>query len=312
MENSATLANNYMENHLIHQQAKNKKALLWSGVLTGLYFILELAVGLLIGSVAVVSDALHTFSAVGGVLIALAAAHYAAKAPSKTSTFALYRVEILAAFINGLFLLVMALIVIWVGIQRLPNPPDLPTTPMLLIAVGGLVTEFISLYLLYEGQGQNLNVRGAFWHVIQTFVGSLGIIVSALVIRFTGFLAIDPLIGILFGLILIWASYRIIRDSARIFLEMTPENLDLLKIKTELEKLPNVKNLHIHAWTLTSGKNLFTAHVLVRDLKKTPQTLQEIDRILKEKYEIYFTTLQVEETPTTEEPREIEFLDKEI
>ncbi len=172
------------------------QALTISAWLTGLYFIAELIAGLWTGSIAVISDAFHTFSAVGGVLVAIAAARVARRPADLKRTFGWYRAEIVGALVNGAFLLAMAILVVVMGAMRLGAPIDLPTTPMLIIAAGGIVTEVISLYLLYRQQGEDLNVRGAYWHIIQTFVGSLIIIVAALVIHFTGFLAIDPLLGI--------------------------------------------------------------------------------------------------------------------
>ena len=157
--------------------AENARALKISGWLTGIYFFIELGIGLWTGSVAVTSDAFHTFSAVGGVLIALVAGYYAVRPATQQATFGLIRAEIVGALFNGLFLLIMALFILWMGFQRLQNPIDVPTGPMLLAAVGGLITEVISLKLLYGKQKGNLNMQGAFWHVMQTFVGSLLIIV---------------------------------------------------------------------------------------------------------------------------------------
>ncbi len=288
---------------------RNRRALIISAVLTGVYFVVELVAGLLIGSIAVLSDAFHTFSAVAGVGIAIAAGLYAARPPTPQRTFGLIRAEIFGAFANGFFLLGMALFVIVMGAMRLDDPKDLSTTPMLLIAAGGLATEVVALGLLFEGQKGNLNLRGAYWHVIQTFVGSLIIIVAALVIRFTGFLEIDPILGMGFGLFLLWASYGIIRESVTVFLEATPRGTDLLAIKRDIDQLPGVvRTHHMHAWTLTSGRTIFSAHVLQSDEAK-PDLLDRITRMLKEKHGFYFSTVQIESSDEGEEgAEEIEFL----
>lgn len=185
----------------------DRRALVVSGWLTGSYFVVELVIGLWTGSVAVTSDAFHTFSAVGGVLIALVAMRLAERKSTPARTFGYTRAEILGALFNGLFLVLMALFVFGMGAMRLMDPIELPTTPMLWAAAGGIATELVALRLLYQRQKGNLNMRGAFWHVMQTFVGSFLIIISALVIRFTGFLAIDPLLGMAFGVVLLWASW---------------------------------------------------------------------------------------------------------
>ena len=289
----------------------NTRALKIAGWLTGIYFFFELGIGIWTGSIAVLSDAFHTSSAVGGVLIALVAGRYAARAATRFQTFGLVRAEIVGAFVNGVFLFGMGLLVFWMGLMRLQNLVDLPTTPMLIAAAGGLVTEIISLSLLYRGQKTNLNIRGAYWHVLQTFAGSLIVIVSALVIRFTDFLAIDPLLGMAFGLLLFWASWGITRDSLSILLDNVLKDLDLDAVKGAIEAVPGVENVHhLHAWSLTMGRNILSTHVLVGDYPQSEEVLQRIQAVLKNDFRIYFSTVQVESEicPDIEQAEEIDFL----
>ena len=284
------------ENHAGHMPSSGR-ALSISAWLTGVYFIVELGIGLWTGSVAVISDAFHTFSAVGGVLVAIIAARIAKRQADEQKSFGWFRAETIGALVNGAFLLIMALVVIVMGLMRLGNPIDLPTGPMLIAAAGGLVTEFISLYLLYRQQGSDLNVRGAYWHIIQTFVGSLIIIVAALVIRFTGFLAIDPLLGIIFGFVLLWASWGILRDAIHLLMEGTPDEISLAEAKAALAVIPGVKNVHhVHAWALTSGKYVFSAHVMVdkRAEIDSDEVLTIAQGKLVDEFGFYFTTIQVE------------------
>lgn len=285
----------------------NTRALKISGWLTGVYFVIELGIGLWTGSVAVTSDAFHTFSAVGGVLIALVAGHYAARPATERATFGLIRAEIVGALFNGLFLLIMALYILWMGAERLQNPVDVPTGPMLLAAVGGLITEVIALRLLYGRQQGNLNMKGAFWHVMQTFVGSLLIIVAALVIRFTGFLAIDPILGMAFGIVLLWASWGIIRQALHILLDAVPRDLDLAAVGAAVEALPGVRGVHhLHARALTTGKNVVSMHVLVERYDEAEALQRAIYRLLVERFDVYFSTVQLEtECLEREEAREI-------
>lgn len=275
----------------------DRKALVYSGLLTGVYFVIELAVGLWTGSVAVISDAFHTFSAVGGVLIALVALRLSERPATREHTFGWGRAEIIGALFNGLFLVVMAATVLWMGAMRLMDPIELPTDVMLYVAFGGIVTELIAFWLLYERQKDNLNLKGAFWHILQTFVGSLIIIVSAVVIRFTGFLAIDPILGMAFGLVLFWASWSILKPALRILLQGTPENFDLDAAIQDLQGIEGVEDVHhVHAWTLTSGRQLFSAHLRVRSFPKDGErALHEASAHLKERFGIYFSTLQIEE-----------------
>lgn len=294
--------------HAGHQMPTgDSKALKITGWLTGIYFLIELAIGYWSGSVAVISDAFHTFSAVGGVLIALVAIHYASKPASPTASYGLIRAEIIGALFNGLFLLIMAIYVFWMGYQRLRSPIEIPPGPMLLAAAGGLITEFISLWLLFGRQKDNLNMKGALWHVIQTFVGSIIIIVAALVIKFTGFYQIDPILGMLFGVVLFWASWGIIRDSTRILLQVVPDDFDLKEMLQTIEAFSEVKDVHhAHVWSLTSGKNIVSMHVLVQKDVDKESLLNKINHVLKEKFSVYFSTTQIETNcPDTEETPEI-------
>ncbi|MEO3432325.1 cation diffusion facilitator family transporter [Inquilinus sp. CAU 1745] len=275
----------------------DRRALVISGWLTGTYFIVEFAIGLWTGSVAVTSDAFHTFSAVGGILIALVAQRLSERRATPTQTFGWPRAEILGALFNGLFLVGMAGYVLWMGAMRLMDPIELATGPMLLAAAGGIATELVALWLLYRRQKGNLNMQGAFWHIVQTFVGSFIIIVSALVIRFTGFLPIDPLLGMAFGLVLFWASWRILRDALHILLQGTPEDLDLNAAIRAIRDIDGVTNVHhVHAWSLTSGRNVFSSHVCVCDFSRDGERVQRaIHDLLKGQFNIYFSTIQVEE-----------------
>jgi len=275
----------------------DRQALAITGLLTGVYFVIELGIGLWSGSVAVTSDAFHTFSAVGGTLIALVAQRLSERPASREHTFGWGRAEIIGALFNGLFLTVMALYVFWMGAMRLMDPMELPTSIMLYAAVAGIVTELVSFWLLYERQREDLNIRGAFWHVLQTFVGSLIIIVSALVIRFTGFLQIDPLLGMAFGVVLFWASWSIIKSALSILLESVPVGFDVKAAIAALSSIDGVKAVHhVHVWSLTSGRNLFSGHICVQSFAKDGErVLHEASERLKQRFSIYFSTLQIEE-----------------
>ena len=272
------------------------RALTISAWLTGIYFVVELVIGIWTGSIAVISDAFHTFSAVGGVLMAIVAARIARRPSDEDRSFGWYRAEIVGAAVNGAFLLAMALFVIGMAAMRLSSPIDLPTGPMLWVAAGGLLTEFISLGLLWREGKSDLNTRGAIWHIIQTFVGSLLIIITALVIRFTGFLLIDPLLGMAFGFVLVWASWGILRESIHMLMEGTPADVDLRDVASELENIEGVQDVHhVHAWALTSGKNVFSAHLQTASSVKANDVLSSAHDLLREKFGFLLVTLQVED-----------------
>lgn len=291
----------------LHGMKVNARILKITGWLTGIYFIIELGLGFYSKSVAVISDAFHTFSAVGGILIALAANKIASREASKSATFGFKRAEIVGALLNGIFLFVMALYVLYMGYNRLKMEFELPTGIMFLSAFGGIVTELISFKLMYKRQKENINMKGAFWHILQTFVGSLLIIVAAVVINLTGFTKIDPILGMVFGVVLLWASYGIIKDALNIFMEKVPKGVDIEKIRSDLLSIDEVKGVrHIHAWELSSNRRIFSAHLQITDHKFGERILREAEKLLKEKYGFYFSTLQLEEKHQEAEADEID------
>ncbi|WP_341024521.1 cation diffusion facilitator family transporter [Brevundimonas diminuta] len=272
------------------------RAMVISAWLTGLYFFAELVIGLWTGSVAVISDAFHTFSAVGGVLVALVAAKLARRPADGNRSFGWFRAEIIGALVNGGFLLAMAMVVIVMAAMRLSEPIHLPTGAMLWVAAGGLLTEFVALGLMWRQSKDDLNIRGAFWHVIQTFVGSLLIIVTALIIRFTGFLLIDPLLGMAFGFVLIWASWGILRDAAHLLMEGSPPGVSLSQITEALAEVEGVADVHhAHAWALTSGKHVFSSHIRATKDSDPQNVLFTAHALLRERFGFFFVTLQVED-----------------
>ena len=286
-------------------------ALKVSAWLTGVYFVIELGIGLYTGSIAVISDAFHTFSAVGGVVLAIIAARIARRPADAERTFGSTRAEIIGALLNGVFLLGMAIVVIVMGYMRLQNPIDLPTTPMLFAAAGGILTEIVSLRLLYASQKSDLNIKGAFWHIVQTFVGSILIIVTAVVIEFTGFLHIDPILGMLFGVVLLYASWGIMRDAINILMESAPSDVDVNEVIQKLEALPNVIDVHhVHAWTLTSNKHVFSAHLRASDIEIAPELLKSANKMLRTEFGFHLSTLQIETICLDEKhASDLDFLD---
>ncbi len=266
-----------------------------TGWLTGIYFIIELGLGFYSQSVAVISDAFHTFSAVGGILIAFIANKVAARRAHETATYGFKRAEIVGALLNGVFLFLMAGYVMYMGYMRLGKEFELPTGIMLLAALGGLITEIISFKLIYQSQKNNINMQGAFWHIMQTFVGSILIIVAAVIIWLTGYTDIDAILGMTFGLVLFWASYKIIKDAMDIFMQAVPPGVDMPAIKQALEDIPGVISVrHLHAWVLTSNQNIFSAHIQIEDFNEAERILRSAEDLLKESYGFYFSTLQLE------------------
>lgn len=295
-----------------HSVAGDRRALIISGWLTGAYFVPQLIVGLWSGSVAVISDALHTFSTVGGVLIALASQRLSARPATAKYTFGWGRAEIIGALFNGLILLIMAISVIWMGAMRIGDPIELPTGVMIVVTLGGMATESIAFWLLYKRQKTNLNVKGAFAHILQTLIGSFLIIISALVIRFTGLVIIDALMGMVLGLVILWVSWSILRSSLRVLVQGTPHDLDVKKVTATLATTPGVHDVHhVHAWAITSGQPVFSAHLHVPDPPKDgSRVLREASQLLRDQFSVYFSTLQIEDKCQVQEPEELDITDR--
>jgi cobalt-zinc-cadmium efflux system protein len=195
---------------------------------------------------------------------------------------------------NGGFLLGTALVVIVTGAMRLSHPIELPPAPMLFAAGGGLITEFISLGLIWKQSKSDLNVKGALWHIIQTFVGSLLIIVTAPVVDFTGFLLIDPILGMAFGFVLVWASWGILRDSMHLLMEGTSPDVALAQVTSALDEMEGIADVHhVHAWAPTSGRHVFPGHVRVME-GSDPHAVLKSYGILNKRFAFFFITLQVE------------------
>jgi cobalt-zinc-cadmium efflux system protein len=288
-----------MSDHMHHVPgAGSGRGLKIAAWVTGAYFFFELGVGLYTGSVMVIVDAFHTFSAVGGVVLALVARRIAQRPATHRQTFGGQRAEIIGALLNGMALLVMALVALTMGAMRLRAPIELPTTPMFIVAAVGLVTEIWLIALMHRQQKHDLNVRGAFWHVAQTFLGSFGIIAAALVIHFTGFLLIDPILGMAFGLMVLLAAWAILRDSVAILMQNAPPEIDLEEVLAALRQIPGVEDVHHpHAWTLTSGRYLFSAHLRLEwgtSVERQAEILEEAQSLLSSRFGFYFATLQLE------------------
>ncbi len=302
MESSHTQRNHFPSDRTgsFHGVETNARILKITGWLTGVYFLIELGLGFYSGSVAVISDAFHTFSAVGGILIAFVANRISSKEPNVNATYGFRRAEIVGALLNGVFLLLMAAYVLYMGYMRLGADVELPTGIMLIAALGGLVTEFIAFKLIYQEQKTNMNMKGAFWHIMQTFVGSILILIAAAVIALTGYTPIDAILGMAFGLVLLWASYKIIADAFNIFMQTVPKEVDIKKIKADLLAIAGVAGVrHLHAWVLTSDKNIFSAHLEIDNHENGQKILETAQQLLREKYQFYFSTLQLETSHAT-------------
>lgn len=274
---------------------RHRRPLLIAFLLTLAYAIVEAVSGLLIGSLALLSDAGHMLTDVVGLGMALAAIQLAGQRRDPSHTFGLYRLEVLAALANAVLLFGVAGYVLYEAVRRFMEPVDVLGMPLLLVAGVGLVVNLVSFLLLRAGAKESLNVRGAFLEVFSDMLGSVGVIVAGVVLLTTGWPYADPIIGVGIGLFILPRAWRLGRDALRILLEIAPPELDLAEAARRLGGLPGVTEVHdLHIWTLTSGMNMASGHLGVETSADVGPVLEAARRLLDERFDVTHVTLQCE------------------
>jgi cobalt-zinc-cadmium efflux system protein len=279
---------------MVHTHRDFKKPLQLALVITVLFFVIELAGGLISGSLALVSDAGHMFSDVLALLLSLGAITLAARLPTKERTYGFLRAEIFAAFINALLLMAVSGIILWEAWQRLLNPVSIQSGLMGAVAVLGLIANIAVVFLLHGSH--NLNVRSAFLHVIGDVVSSVAVIAAAVWIAFTGQTIVDPLLSGFIAVLIIISALRILRETIEILLQFTPRSVDFDAVIGDMISVEGVAGVHhVHIWSISSEIHVLDAHIYSceQDVTKIGQMKQEIRNRL-EKYHIHHSTLEVE------------------
>ena len=290
---------NLFSDHLFEYRTVEKKRLLLSLLITATVMIVEVIGGLVTNSIALISDAGHMFTHSFAITISLIAIIIARKPPCHHRTFGLYRAEILAAFVNGLFLLLIVITLIYEAILRIIHPLEVLAFEMLVIALVGLGVNMLSIFILQGSSKNDLNIKGLFYHIIGDTASSIGIVLAAVVIYFTGWAFLDPLVSLFISLIIaIWA-FGILKESTRILLEMTPKGLNIEMVTNELKtQFPEIKNLfNVHFWTITPEKLVFSAHMKVNNPSMSDndhkQLMSGITKYLRANYNIIESTIQL-------------------
>lgn len=276
-------------------RAGNKRALKIVLAITGTYMAAEVIGSVITGSLALLADAAHMFSDNVSIALALSAMWLAERPPSPQRSFGYKRAEILAAFVNGLTLVLISLWIFYESWQRFQDPPEVAGSGMLAIATGGLLVNCVGAAVLMRSEGGSLNVSAALRHVIADLLGSVGVIVAAVLILLTGWLYADPLVSVVIGVLILGSSWGILRDSTRVLLEATPAGIDAEEVGRSMAALPGVVQVHdLHLWEVTSGFPALSAHVLVGSEEDCHGLRRKLDAMLEERFEIGHATLQVE------------------
>lgn len=260
--------------------------------------VVEVVGGLVSGSVALLADAGHMLTDVGGLALALVATGLAARPATSVRTFGWQRVEVLAAMVNGMVVAAVGIVVLVEGVRRAADPQPVGVPVMLAAAVVGLVANTAGLALLRRGQAESLNVRGAYLEVLGDLLGSVAVVVAAVVIATTGFLQADGLASVAIGLLIVPRAYGLLRQVARVLLEAAPEGVDLDEVRRHLREVPGVVGVHdLHAWTITSGVPVLSAHVVVADdVVSWGATLDDLHACLRGHFDVDHCTFQIEPT----------------
>ena len=277
-------------------RSAGRRALAITLALTTTYTVAEVIGGLLTGSLALLADAAHMLSDDLSLGLALFAVWLAQNPATADRTFGYKRAEILAALANGVTLVAISIWIFIEAYRRLEDPPEILGGWMLVVAVGGLLINTVAFAILHRGgSGESLNVSAATRHVVADLLGSIGVIIAALVIILTGWRYADPLVSVLVAILVLVSSWSILRDSVRILLEASPRDLDVKTLGRELAAIDGVREVHdLHVWTITSGFPALAAHVLVGEDVDCHAKRREIEELLHERHEIDHTTLQVD------------------
>ncbi|HXH83092.1 MAG TPA: cation diffusion facilitator family transporter [Candidatus Tectomicrobia bacterium] len=278
--------------------SRSRPVLLVTLVLTGSVMVLELAVGLWAGSLALLADAAHMLTDVGALGLALFASWIATRPPTREKTFGYYRVEILAAVVNALVLLAVSASILVEAWTRLGAPVDLAAGPMLAAALAGLAVNLTCARLLHAGAAHSLNVRAAYLEVLADALSSVAVVVAAGVVLATGWTVADPLASALIALLIVPRTWALLKQAVNVLLEGVPPHLALDEIEASMLAVAGVRRVHdLHVWTLTSGREAMSAHVVVDDLRESERLLDELHRVLHARFGIDHTTVQLETEP---------------
>ena len=287
-------------NH-VHREtaaARSRSALVATLVLTGSFLIVEVVGALWTGSLALFADAGHMLADVAAIALALFAVWIAARPPTPAKTYGYFRAEILAALLNALVLLIVSGAILLESYARLLAPSPVLGGPMLAIAAVGLGVNLAGAALLKAGAGTSLNVRAAYLEVVSDALSSLGVLVAALLVLTTGWQRADPLVSAAIGLIIIPRTWRLLRQAVNVLLEGTPAHLELREIEDALLAVRGVRHVHdLHVWTLTSGRDAMSAHVVVEDVRESERLLDELHGVLHARFGIDHTTIQLDPAP---------------
>ncbi len=276
--------------------ARSRRRLLLVLVLTAVYMVAEGAGGWWTGSLALLADAGHMLTDVAALALALMAVWFAARPATPHKTFGYYRLEILAAFINGVALVCISLLIFYEAYERWSQPPVIERSELMIaVAAGGLIINLACAWLLHGDHEEDLNVRGAWLHVLGDALGSVGAIIAGVLMSVKGWYTADPLFSALIAVLIIWSSWKLIREATNVLLEGTPAHINLAAVEDAILDTDGVEDVHdLHIWTITSGREALSAHVIHGQTTSPPELLKALRVKLHERFGVDHLTIQME------------------
>jgi cobalt-zinc-cadmium efflux system protein len=282
-------------NHGAAGRAGNKRALVFALVLNAAYTAVEAIAGFATGSLALLADAGHNLSDVLALGLAAGAVWLAERPPTPRRSFGYKRAEILAAFLNAISIVVIALLIFVEAARRFADPPEVPGGWLIAVAALGIVVNAAGAAAVFRRGGEDVNMRASFLHLGGDALGSLGVIAAGLIIVATGWVYADPLFSVLIGVLILASVWGVLRDTVLVLLEAAPRGVDPQAIGERLAAYPGVVDVHdLHVWTITSGFPALSAHVLVRPGDDCHATRRALEQLIRDEFEIEHTTLQVD------------------
>lgn len=285
---------------LMSVTAENRRSLWIVFGLTFTYFIVEVAGGLWTNSLALLSDAAHMLTDVFGLALALFAAWMSMKPTTPARTYGYYRVEILAALTNAVVLFFISFYILFEAYRRFREPPEISSLPMLAVASIGLIVNLVGIWLLRRAAKDSLNMQGAFLEVVSDLLSSVGVLIAGAIMWFTGWYYADPIFSVVIGLFILPRTWKLMVQAVNILLEATPAHINLVEVKKAMLQVEGVGAVHdLHAWTITSGIDALSAHVVAVDTASASTVAMLSERVsaaLKDQFKLDHATIQVETT----------------
>ncbi len=272
-----------------------KKRLSLALCIVGGWFVVELAGGIYSNSLALLADAAHMLTDLAALGLSLFALNISTRPATHEKTYGYLRAEILAALANGVFLILIGLYVFYEAYRRFLAPPEVKSVPMLVIASAGLVANLITARLLFRSRKENLNLRGAFLHVLGDTLGSLGAVAAGIMMAIWQWYLADPIVSVVVGGLILFSAWSLVKESVDVLLESTPRHLDVSQILGDLGSMKGVVSVHdLHVWSIASGTTAMSCHIVLKSPEDAERSLAESSRLMREKYKIEHTTIQIE------------------